>query len=299
MQIFTNFESVKNLKKPISLTIGMFDGMHLGHQKIFDKLKELTKGIGSIVVITFENHPIEMISKETLIPKICNIDEKLEHLKEAGVFATYLLKFDESIRELSFEEFIKKTKEAIDFEFLVLGDGASFGKNQKGNEESVKALESRYQFKAFYLQKCMIEGETVSSKKIRELLQQGHMETASKFLGRNYTLYAPFQIEKLQEAGENLLKIGFNFVNHCGLPSGHYLVNIKSEPFSTKALAFLTALESENHTQTFELEIHIKGSKGEYMNDKVKIEFLKKIESPDEVKDVVGHNSKIEKFTQK
>ncbi len=297
MEVLTSLDEVKTLNKPIALTIGMFDGMHLGHQKIFAKLKELTqKQKGTIVVISFSNHPVEQIRPELVVPKICSIDEKLQHFKQNGAHVVLLLKFNEKIQKLSYDQFIKMIKEKIDFDHLVLGNGAKFGVGQKGDQKHVENLSKQLNFETYYLDKMVTEEATISSQRVREQLQIGDVENMHKLLGRHYSLYAPFQLEKLKEAGEHLLKITFDFENHCQIPSGHYLVNLKSDGHETQALAYLTTLKKEKESKMFDLEIYMKGSMSQYMNDKVKIEFLKMVKSEDEVKEAFDHNGKIEKL---
>lgn len=297
MEVLTSLDEVKTLNKPIALTIGMFDGMHLGHQKIFMKLKELThQKQGSIVVISFSNHPVEQVKSNVTVPKIYTIDEKLNYFKEHGANLVLLLKFNEKLKELSYDQFLKMIKNKIDFDFLVLGEGAKFGKDQKGDQTHVENLSRQLNFEAFYLDKIVVEDSVISSQRVRKQLKLGDVENIHKLLGRNYTLYAPFQVEKLKKTGDNILKITFDFDNHCQIPSGHYLVNLKSDGQETKALAYLTILGREKESNMFDLEIYMKGSMSNYMNDKVKIEFLKMLESEDELKAAFNHNSKIEKL---
>lgn len=297
MQIFTSLEEIKTLHKPIAITIGMFDGMHLGHQKIFSKLKELTKKKhGTAVVISFSNHPVEVIKPGLTIPKICTLEEKLEHFKYYGANAAVLLNFNDHIKNLSYKDFLKMIKEKVDFDYLVLGEGAKFGKNQQGDQAHVEAFSKELHFEAFYLSKMSSDQTIISSQRVREQLKLGSVEQLHHLLGRHYSLYAPFQIERLKETGEHLLKITFDFENHCQMPPGHYLVNLKSDQHHTQAIAYLTTLNKDQEAKMFDLEIYLEGSKAEYMNDKIKIEFLKMFESIDEVKDAIPHNGKIEKL---
>lgn len=297
MQVLTALDDIKTLNKPIAITLGMFDGMHLGHQKIFTKLKELTKHQnGTIIVISFSNHPIELVKPGTIIPKICSLDEKLQLFKLYGADVTLLLKFNEKIKGQTYDQFLKMIKDKIDFDYLVLGEGAKLGKNQEGDQTHVENLSHSLGFKSFYINKMSCNNHIISSQRIREQLKLGQVENLHHLLGRHYSLYAPFQLEKLKETGENLLKITFDFENHCQMPPGHYLVNLKSEQHQTQAVAYLTTLQSEKESKMFDLEIYLSGSKSAYMNDNIKIEFLKMIESPDEVKDDILHNGKIEKL---
>ncbi len=297
MQIANSFKEIKSLRKPIAITIGMFDGMHLGHQKIFSSLKELTyKQSGTVIAITFANHPIEHIKPGTFVPKISSLEEKLKLFKENGAHIALLLKFTDEIKNLSYDQFLKLIKTHIDFNYLVLGEDATFGKNNEGTQENVLKISKTLGFEAIYLKLSQLGETSITSRRVRETLKQGHVEKIPELLGRPYSLFAPFQIDKLKEAGENLMKITFNFDNHCLIPSGKYLVSLSCNSHNTQALAHLTTLNQEKESKTFDLEIFLQGSMAEYLNDNIRIEFIKRMDSRDEVKDDITHNGKIEKL---
>ena len=148
-------------------------------------------------------------------------------------------------------------------------------------------------FEAFYLDKVLYEDTPISSKLIRDHLKIGDVEYIRNLLGRPYSFYAPFHVETLQETGENRLKITFDFKNHCLIPSGHYVVNLKSGGYETLALAYLTTLISDKTSKTFDLEIFIKGPKTPFMNDNVKVEFIRKIPSSKTFDEVIESSDKI------
>lgn len=279
MEITSTYKDVKSLTHPIALTIGSFDGLHLGHQKIFEKLKVLTKGSGSRVVISFSNHPVEVIKPSISITKISSLEEKTELFREMGINVAILLEFSPMLQSLTYEEFIQEIRKYIPFDYLVLGQGAAFGKNKEGNEAHVKALGKKIGFESFYLEKVQYNNTPISSKLIRDHLKLGDVEYIRNLLGRPYSFYAPFHVEKLQETGENRLKITFDFKNHCLIPSGHYIVNLKAGGHETLAIAYLTTLLSDTTSKTFDLEIFIKGPKTPFMNDNVKVEFIRKVPS--------------------
>jgi riboflavin kinase / FMN adenylyltransferase len=293
MEIVTNYKDIKPSSHPIALTIGSFDGLHLGHQKIFHKLRELTGNKGAKVVISFSNHPVEILKPNLSITKITSVEEKLELFKEMGINIAILLEFTPALQALSYEDFIQDIRTSIPFKYLVLGQGASFGKNQEGNESRIKALGNRVGFEAFYLEKVLYNDIPISSKLIRDHLQLGDVEYTKHLLGRPYSFYAPFHLEKLQETGQNRLKITFDFQNHCLIPSGHYVVNLRAGDHETLAIAYLTTLVSDKTSKTFDLEIFIKGPKTPFMNDNVKVEFIRKIPSSKSFDEIIESSDKI------
>lgn len=295
MEVVTKLDQIKTCSKPIALTIGTFDGLHLGHQKIFNTLKNLVSHDGgTAVAITFSNHPVHVLKKDVSVPKITSTEEKLRLFKELGVNLAVALEFSEEIREMNYEEFIKAIRDRIEFDHLVLGKGACFGKDRKGDEKHLKELGKKLGFEVHFIEKLELANEMISSKRVREKLKNGDVEFTRKLLGRPYALYAPFNVEKLQETGENRLKITFDFQNHCEIPSGYYVVNLVSDGHEAVAFAYLTTLGSDEEGKTFDLEIYIKGSKAEFMNDKVKIEFVRKIPSSKTFEEVIESSGKIE-----
>jgi len=295
MEVVTSYKDSKSLKAPIALTIGTFDGLHLGHQRIFHKLKELThEAQGSRVVISFSNHPSEVLRPKLALTKITSTEEKIELFKELGIHLAILLEFTMALRDLSYEEFIHSIRASIPFDYLVLGQGAAFGKHQEGNEARLKALGKTLGFTTIYLDKLAYNDTPISSKLIREYLKEGDVEYIRNLLGRPYSFYAPFHLAKLQETGENRLKITFDFQNHCLIPSGHYIVNLKSSNYQHLAVAYLTTLVSDKTSKTFDLEVFIKGPKAPFMNDNIKVEFVRKIPSSKSFDDLLESPGKIE-----
>ncbi|MBM3191786.1 MAG: FAD synthetase family protein [Chlamydiae bacterium] len=297
MEIFSNYEHLPSLKNPIMLTIGNFDGVHLGHQKILHTLEKLKSHHGGLsVVLTFSNHPLEVI-KSITFPKITPLEEKLALFKEHHVDVVILLEFSKKLQQLPYDHFIQDIRKTLPFHTLVLGDGASFGAHQKGTPSHIKELASLLHFDVLYLEKASYEGKTISSQLVREKLAEGDVDMVKSLLGRPFGIYAPCHLEKLQETGEHLLKVTFDFQNHCTIPSGYYIVNLLCDGFTTLASAHLTSLSVDNLQKTFDLEILIKGPVSPFMNDHIKIEFLRKISPSKTFHDVVESSGKIKPLT--
>ncbi len=288
MEILSDFKAIekkhslsskgysKFLKHPIILTIGNFDGVHLGHQEIFKAMKAIQGSSGSLVAVTFSNHPLEVLHPGVVVSKITPLEEKLSLLKAAGLDLTLLLEFTKALQNKSYEAFLKQIKTYIPFDHLVLGKDAAFGKDQKGDEKAIKSLEKLLHFKTHYVERIHDSGSIISSKIIRKQLEEGDVVSVKTLLGRNYCLYAPSHIACLQETSKQILKITFDFASHCLLPSGYYIIKILTKEHECTAVAFLTTLSSDLAAKTFDLEIFIKGNKAPFMNDQVKIEFLRK-----------------------
>lgn len=178
-----SFDEIPALPSPIALTIGMFDGVHLGHQKIFQELKKY----GTTVVLTFSNHPSEVLrsQKPSLL---CSLDEKLRRLEKCSIDYAVVLPFTQELAAQPYDVFLRTLKKRLPFSTLVLGKGAAFGHKNRGDEAHVKLLEGKLEFKAVYLDKQISNDQEISSKRIRELILSGQHEQASALLGHEENL---------------------------------------------------------------------------------------------------------------
>ena len=189
MNLLTELANSLTIDQPIGLTIGNFDGLHLGHRHLLEKLRERTTPEGTVAVLTFTNHPSQVIRNYPPSPLIYPLEQKLRLLEEAGVDLTILLTFTKEFSEKSYDQFLKEVHQAIPFSFFMLGEGDVLGNARQGIELRVKDLGKILDFQAFYPKKESLDGELLSSGRIRECIQQGDLRLASHLLGRPYSLF--------------------------------------------------------------------------------------------------------------
>ena len=132
MLLITDINDTPPFDQPSGLTLGNFDGVHLGHQALLKHLRAQLPSNGKLVVLTFFNHPSHIFSPQSPIPLICPPLQKVKHLKDYGADIVVVLPFTSEFAKTSFEEFIKLLKQRLHFSFLALGAGATFGKNKRG-----------------------------------------------------------------------------------------------------------------------------------------------------------------------
>jgi riboflavin kinase / FMN adenylyltransferase len=173
------------------LTIGNFDGVHLGHLALLKELRARLPNDGKLLVYTFSNHPSHLLSHLTPIPYISTLEHKLKLLKEAGVDNTYVTLFTAQLAKTPFDQFLITLKEKLDFSILGLGEDARFGKNREADPVKVCSLGKQLGFEVIYIPKFKMEDKTVSSGFIRTLIAEGDFSKASHYLGRPYSIYAP------------------------------------------------------------------------------------------------------------
>ena len=168
-----------------AVTIGNFDGVHVGHQAMIAQLKARAEAQNlKTLVMIFEPQPLEFFKGYEAPPRITSLREKVEYLTELGVDYIAVARFDRAFRHLSAEEFADMLKLQLNAQSLVLGDDFHFGKNRQGNSEFLR----RYGFEVTNLNTVEFGGERVGSTRIRQVLQQGDLVLAAQLLGRPYSI---------------------------------------------------------------------------------------------------------------
>ena len=190
MNVYYGIKEFIKLENAV-VTSGTFDGVHLGHQKILNRLNEVASETkGESVVITFYPHPRSVISPDNkTINLLSTLDEKIELLEESGVSHLVIIPFTREFSELSSEEFIQKILiETIGTKTLVIGFDHRFGKNREGGFDYLKENKARYGFEIEEIPRHDLENIGISSSKIRKALNDGDVQIAEHFLGRNYSV---------------------------------------------------------------------------------------------------------------
>ena len=189
MKLHTNLKSFK-ATNPV-VTIGTFDGIHLGHQKVIARLKEIAKKRnGESVIFTFYPHPRLVTSaSETNLRLLTTLEEKSALFEKFGIDHLVVYPFNKDFAELTYTEFVKQILvEKINTHCLVIGYDHKFGKNREGGFEYLKKCAEKFNFEIEKLDALLVDEENVSSTKIREALQNGNIKKANYYLGYNFKL---------------------------------------------------------------------------------------------------------------
>ena len=188
MQILSNLFEIKLSKSTIA-TIGTFDGIHIGHQKILNSLLRFSKENGlKSVVITFDPHPRKIINKKNSIKLISTIEEKKEKLKTLGIDYLIVQKFDEKFSETEANKFVEILKNNINIEKLIVGYDHRFGKNRNADINDLKKYGKELNFEVIEIDALEIKEVNISSTKIRSAIQDGNIRLANSYLGYNFFL---------------------------------------------------------------------------------------------------------------
>jgi riboflavin kinase/FMN adenylyltransferase len=189
MQIHYGTENFPLLFATI-VTAGTFDGVHLGHQKILNRLHETARKTNrESVVITYHPHPRIVLGKDKDLKLLTTLDEKITLLEKAGVNHLVIVSFNKEFSELSSEEFIQEILiKKLHTTVLIIGYDHRFGKNREGSFEYLKENSGNYGFEIEEIPAQEIDEITVSSSKIRKALTEGNITLANELLQRPYTL---------------------------------------------------------------------------------------------------------------
>ena len=188
MQILSNLFETKLSKSTIA-TIGTFDGIHIGHQKILNSLVRFAKENSlKSVVITFDPHPRKIINKINSIELINTIEEKKEKLKTLGIDYLIVQKFDEKFSETEANKFVEILKNNINIEKLIVGYDHRFGKNRNADINDLKKYGKELNFEVIEIDALEIEEVNISSTKIRLAIKDGNIRLANSYLGYNFFL---------------------------------------------------------------------------------------------------------------
>ncbi len=187
------YRSLDQIKSPLCnpvVTIGNFDGVHLGHREIFRRLKKAAAEINGVsVVITFDPHPLKLISSARSISLINTLAEKITLIEASGIDFLVIIPFDAAFAAITAADFVKRILvQTIGLKRLIVGYDYAFGKNREGDVSLLNSMSEQFSFTVDVLMP-LAAGETIySSSLIRKMITEGAVAGVVRFLGRNFSL---------------------------------------------------------------------------------------------------------------
>ena len=190
MELIRGLHNLRPRHRGCVATIGNFDGVHLGHQAVLGQLAEKAGQLGlPTTVVTFEPHPQEWFFPDRAPPRLTRLREKLTALRRYSVDRVLVLRFDARLAAMEAAAFVERILvRGLGVRHLVVGDDFRFGRNRAGDFAFLRAMGARHGFDVVAMHSFRIDGERVSSTRIREALAAGDMDTAEKLLGRPYRM---------------------------------------------------------------------------------------------------------------
>jgi riboflavin kinase / FMN adenylyltransferase len=260
------------------VTIGVFDGVHLGHKHLISKLKELAGHQGfSSIVVTFHKHPQEVLSPQSLPPFLTDVVEKADLLRKEGVDGVIVLTFTPELAQLSAPEFISLLQNKLKMRGLVIGPDFALGREAKGTIFTLQKLGSEMGFSVTVIPPVKINGEIVSSTAIRHAMAEGDMERVRRLMGRPFSLHGTVVHGKGRGAS-----LGFPTVNLSILPgqatppdgvyATHAQVNDQTYPSVTNVGTDPTFGNNERTIESYLIDYH-----DNLYEQQVKIDFIHRL----------------------
>ena len=267
----------KKYLRPV-VALGMFDGVHIGHASVINRAKEIAKKIGgTLIVFTFANHPLSIISPEVAPLSIGSRSLRREIFSDLGVEVLIEIPFTKELSKKSPEEFLNLLREKISPAYVVTGPNYTFGKFGKGNGRMLLRESEKFGFKTEICPAITVGKKTVSSTRIRNLISEGELHAANELLGRNFTYRS-----EVVHGDQRGRKLGFPTANleiedkRLMLPNGVYIVRVKVGETFYKGIA------NVGDNPTFKvakrrLEVFIDNFSQDIYGREISVSFIEKI----------------------
>ena len=299
MKIFHGTENAKILR-PTVLTLGVFDGLHLGHQRIMQTVVERARETKSVpTAITFDPHPRAVLFPENTPPLLQTLDQRLAAFEVLGIEQAIVIAFNEGFANQNAENFLSEViHDRLQSKEVYSGKGFAFGKNRGGNIELLRKMSQELGFFADEVGEVSLRGRRISSSKIRELLADGRVNRARAMLGRPYGIEG--QIIRGDRRGRT---IGFPTANlkpkNRVIPKyGVYATAILIEGVWRKAITNVGVRPTFKNDSEPSIETYIFDFKGDLYGDVLRVRFLHRIRDERKFSGIEEIKTQIQKDTE-
>jgi len=264
----------------VCVAIGMFDGVHLGHQQVIRQtIEDARQHEGIAVAITFDCHPNSVVAPERNPPLIYSLSQRLRVIESLGIDVALSIHFDQAFSEISGEQFIRAlVRDFRNLHSLCVGSAFTFGHRRSGNVELLKRLGKELHFMVHGLASVSLDGKVVSSTRIREAIRDGNLDAASQMLGRTYALAG--KIIRGDQLGRRL---GFPTANleFAGLvvpPNGVYAAHTLVGDRQHRAVVNIGLRPTlQNPARQLQIEVHLLDFSGDLYDQELGIAFVGKL----------------------
>lgn len=263
-----------------TVTVGTFDGVHLGHQKIISKLVETAKANGSApTLLTFDPHPRKVVQPNSSVDLIQTLEERAETLAHLGLKHMVVHPFTKAFSQLSAAEYVKEfLVDMLNIDQIIIGYNHRFGKNRTASVEDLKRFGEIYDFKVMQISAEEIDTISISSTKIRAALAEGDVVTAHTFLGHPFTLSGT--VVKGEQRGRTIgfptANIAVNHPDKIIPKNGVYAVRVQlqnKERLGMMNIGTNPTVNGENRS----IEVHIFDWSASIYNQPIQVSLIERI----------------------
>ena len=231
MQVYYDLEVPSDVLQESIITVGVFDGLHIGHQAVIQQvLTQAKKFQLASLVLTFDPPPLAFLAPERCPPFLTTLPKKVEILEQFGVDAVVFARFDADLQQMSPDTFVQQVLlQRLHARQVIVGYDWQFGKGRSGNAEALKQLGNRYQFSVMIVGPIELHDKPVHSTRVREAIAASRLDLVSELLGRRYSIIG--EVIKGEGRGR---QIGFptaniDAANQMLPPNGVYAIQVKVE----------------------------------------------------------------------
>jgi riboflavin kinase/FMN adenylyltransferase len=269
------------------ITIGNFDGVHIGHQALFHEVIEKADAIGGTsVAMTFEPHPLRVLQQNNRLPLITLVEQKTELIERSGLDVLICVPFDREFAAMTARAFIEDLLVGtVGMKAIVVGEDYSFGQDREGDIDMLRKLAPEFGYEvivADWITAAREHEDRISSTRIRDLVMDGRMEQAQKMLGRHYQIRG--KVVTGRDRGGKLLGIptaNINLHDELCPKSGIYAVTVDHGPNTYRGVANIGYSPTFDDHQ-FTVEVHILDFGQDIYGDDIRVNFVRRIR--DEIK---------------
>ncbi len=282
MKIINQLDKIRTPFTNAVITIGNFDGVHIGHQALFHEVIEKADAIGGTsVAMTFEPHPMRVLKHNNHPPSITLYEQKQELIQRTGIDVLICIPFTKEFASMPARKFVEDLLiENIGMKAIVVGEDYSFGKDREGNLEVLRSFAASLDFEvivADWIKIAKTFPDRISSTRIRELVMDGQMAAAQKMLGRNYQVRGI--VVTGRDRGGKLLGIptaNINLHDELCPKTGIYAVTVECHGVQHNGVANIGYSPTfEEHE--FTVEVHLLDFNDDIYNEKIRVDFIQRI----------------------
>lgn len=288
MKIFNSIQDFKTTSGTI-VTLGTFDGVHIGHRKIIERLVQNTDPTTESLVLTFFPHPRMVLQGDSEIKLLNTIDEKAFLLEENGLDNLVIHPFDQAFSRLTAEEFVKNILvDIFNIKKIIIGHDHRFGRNRTANIDDLIVFGKEYNFEVEQISAQEIDEVSVSSTKIRNSLLDGNIQLANNYLGYNYFLTGT--VVKGKQLGRTIgfptanlsIKESYKLIPQNGVYVVRSIINDKTV-YGMMNIGFNPTVNGQNQT----IEVHFFDFDEDLYGKELRVSILNRIRSEQKFESVL------------
>jgi riboflavin kinase/FMN adenylyltransferase len=278
LQIYYDLEAPSESFQESIVTVGVFDGLHIGHQAVIQQvLTQSEKFNLASLVLTFDPPPLAFLAPERCPPALTTLSKKIEILDQLGVDGVVFARFDAYLQQMSPDAFVQQVLlQRLHAKQVIIGYDWQFGKGRSGNAEALRQLGDQYQFSVMIVGPVQLHGMPVHSTRVREAIAGGNLNLVSDLLGRRYSIMGEIVLGDGRGRQIGFPTANIDAGNQMLPPSGVYAIQVKLEGRMFNGVMNMGTRPTFDGEE-FQIETHLFDFEQMVYGKKMEIFFIEKI----------------------